>query len=262
MAPPTTGYPRPGLGRTGAVLTLAGAPAAVVFAAAAGRALWADVAGRPLAMADLVVLAACAVCAAIGTYLTVAALAIAASTGSERLRAAVAKVTPQAWRRVVSAALGVGLSAGVAAPGFATVDEAPDQAGWLAQPTASVDHAPPAPRERPHIPRPSEVASHEQATSAPPAVTSAPEASSAVSSDGANDTAGGDAQGGAATGLTVTPGDSLWTLTADALGDGATPTDVATHWPELYDQNKGLIGEDPDMIHPGMVLEIPKGWTA
>lgn len=62
--------------------------------------------------------------------------------------------------------------------------------------------------------------------------------------------------------VTVRPGDSLWGITAEILGEDATPADVADAWPRLYEANRDLIGPDPDLIHPGVVLAVPTGIPA
>jgi nucleoid-associated protein YgaU len=49
---------------------------------------------------------------------------------------------------------------------------------------------------------------------------------------------------------TVVSGDSLWAIAAEYLGDGS-------RWPEIYEANKGVIGDNPNMIHIGQELTIP-----
>lgn len=49
---------------------------------------------------------------------------------------------------------------------------------------------------------------------------------------------------------TVKPGDSLWVIASEFLGNGA-------RYPEIYQLNKDTIGPDPDLIHPGQVLTLP-----
>lgn len=48
----------------------------------------------------------------------------------------------------------------------------------------------------------------------------------------------------------VRSGDTLSAIAARVLGS-------ANRWPEIYDLNKGVIGSDPNMIRPGMVLQLP-----
>lgn len=52
------------------------------------------------------------------------------------------------------------------------------------------------------------------------------------------------------TGYTVQPGDSLWSIAQKELGDGS-------RWGEIYSANRGVIGNDPSLIHPGQVLTVP-----
>jgi nucleoid-associated protein YgaU len=49
----------------------------------------------------------------------------------------------------------------------------------------------------------------------------------------------------------VKSGDSLSKIAKELLGD-------AKRWPELYELNKALIGDNPNMIHPGQELKLPK----
>lgn len=55
----------------------------------------------------------------------------------------------------------------------------------------------------------------------------------------------------------VQPGDSLWAIAAAHLGTGASDQEIAAEWPSWYTENITVIGADPDIIHPGMVLTIP-----
>ena len=55
----------------------------------------------------------------------------------------------------------------------------------------------------------------------------------------------------------VSAGDSLWALAAADLGPQATDTEIAAHWPRWYERNRAVIGNQPDLILPGQVLEPP-----
>lgn len=60
---------------------------------------------------------------------------------------------------------------------------------------------------------------------------------------------------------TVRPGDSLWTIAANHLGAGSSPPSaqaIAAEWPRWYLANSGIIGPDPNLIHPGMTLIPPQ----
>ena len=50
---------------------------------------------------------------------------------------------------------------------------------------------------------------------------------------------------------TVRPGDSLSKIAKSLMGD-------AKKWRVLYEANKEVVGSNPDLIHPGQVLKIPK----
>jgi nucleoid-associated protein YgaU len=48
----------------------------------------------------------------------------------------------------------------------------------------------------------------------------------------------------------VKAGDSLSKIAKELLGD-------SNRWPEIYEANKELIGDNPNLIHPGQELRIP-----
>lgn len=59
---------------------------------------------------------------------------------------------------------------------------------------------------------------------------------------------------------TVEPGDSLWRIARSLLtGDGAAPSgaDISDLWRSIYEINRETIGDDPNLIHPGQVLQLP-----
>jgi nucleoid-associated protein YgaU len=60
----------------------------------------------------------------------------------------------------------------------------------------------------------------------------------------------------------VRSGDSLWRIAqrtlADRTGGTVTSSDVARFWPVMYEANRALIGEDPNLIFPGQTLQIPE----
>jgi LysM repeat protein len=49
---------------------------------------------------------------------------------------------------------------------------------------------------------------------------------------------------------TVQSGDSLWDIARHNLGDGS-------RWGEIYRMNSDVIGQNPDLIHPGQTLRMP-----
>lgn len=55
----------------------------------------------------------------------------------------------------------------------------------------------------------------------------------------------------------VRPGDCLWRIAARLLGPGASNADLDAGWRALYAANRASIGDDPGLIHPGLVLTLP-----
>ena len=55
----------------------------------------------------------------------------------------------------------------------------------------------------------------------------------------------------------VQPGDSLWSIAADQLPDGASAARIASAWPSWWSANRDRLGADPDLIHPGTRLTPP-----
>lgn len=62
-----------------------------------------------------------------------------------------------------------------------------------------------------------------------------------------------------ATIVTVRPGDTLWSLAADHLRAGADDREIADACRHLYQLNRAAIGDDPDLIEPGLRLAVPEG---
>ena len=53
---------------------------------------------------------------------------------------------------------------------------------------------------------------------------------------------------------TVVRGDNLYNITRTKTGN-------PQNWRELYELNKVTIGNNPNLIFPGQVLNIPEGWV-
>lgn len=61
---------------------------------------------------------------------------------------------------------------------------------------------------------------------------------------------------------TVVKGDSLWRIARRILSSqDSHPSGSATSdlWHTIYEMNRELIGNDPDLIHPGQVLQLQQG---
>jgi hypothetical protein len=61
----------------------------------------------------------------------------------------------------------------------------------------------------------------------------------------------------AAARVVVEPGDSLWSISAEMLGAGATPQQVAKGAEQIYVLNRDQIGPDPNLIFPGQKFSLP-----
>jgi hypothetical protein len=57
--------------------------------------------------------------------------------------------------------------------------------------------------------------------------------------------------------VVVRRGDSLWSIAADRLPQGAGNRRICAGWHRLYSANKDRIGADPDLILPGTALVVP-----
>lgn len=55
----------------------------------------------------------------------------------------------------------------------------------------------------------------------------------------------------------VQPGDCLWRIAARRLGAGATNQAIDGAWRAIYAANRAAVGENPNLIHPGLVLTLP-----
>ncbi len=164
----------------------------------------------------------------------VAVLLVVGSAGTGRVAAAVRTaatwVAPYAARRLIAAALGLGLVTLGAAP--AAADASPPTLDWPG--AASVTRVHQAadldwPTAGPGI-----------ASPPPPAAAPSP-----VRPDA-----------GSAT-RTVRPGDSLWRIAAQELGPDASAARIAQAWPTWWQANRTVIGPDPDLLRPGTRLTAP-----
>ncbi|MFC9771867.1 MULTISPECIES: LysM peptidoglycan-binding domain-containing protein [unclassified Pseudarthrobacter] len=57
--------------------------------------------------------------------------------------------------------------------------------------------------------------------------------------------------------MTVLAGDTLWDIVRGQLGTNASDIDVALEWPRWYEANRAVIGQNPDVLLPGQVLQAP-----
>ena len=52
-------------------------------------------------------------------------------------------------------------------------------------------------------------------------------------------------------------GDTLWSIAARSLPSGPNDVEIQQRWHDIWKQNRLVIGDDPDLIHPGTVLRLP-----
>lgn len=57
--------------------------------------------------------------------------------------------------------------------------------------------------------------------------------------------------------VVVRKGDSLWSIAAAHLPADASDAEVATAWHLIYERNREAIGHDPDLLIPGQHLVLP-----
>lgn len=175
------------------------------------------------------------------------------------------------WSGRLARSVAAALVAMLAGAGVATAADQTPSAGWLpaddasprtgavstpvASPPAdaSVDPSPdPNPAPDPRI-VPSDGFASPFGVGAPELLRpAAPPARSAMTS-GSSD----EAPGSTTPTYRVQRGDSLWRITASLLGGHADDATVAAAWPELYRENRTVIGEDPSLILAGQVLTVP-----
>ena len=58
--------------------------------------------------------------------------------------------------------------------------------------------------------------------------------------------------------VVVRAGDSLWRLAAADLPPSADPARITARWRAIHRLNRTTIGADPDLIHPGQRLVLPR----
>lgn len=55
----------------------------------------------------------------------------------------------------------------------------------------------------------------------------------------------------------VVAGDCLWSIAAHQLGPSADARSIDAGWRAIYASNRVAIGDDPNLIHPGLTLTLP-----
>ena len=163
-----------------------------------------------------------------------------------------ADVVLQRWgaplvRRITTGALIAGIAISPAATAAPSTSAPPDDLGWRVSTGAAA--APPDES----APDPDGA---ESAQDSPPAVENAENADPAASSDSAPDDETEPRTDSSHT-HTVESGESLWSITAAALGPDATDAQIVQTWPLVYETNTESIGSDPSLLRPGAELRLP-----
>ncbi|WP_208749234.1 LysM peptidoglycan-binding domain-containing protein [Arthrobacter sp. PM3] len=186
------------------------------------------------------------------------AAALLARCGKTRAAAATGKFSPAFMRRLVLAAVGLQLMtaplADAATPHAATGPGQPAPAA-VAAPVPAEAAAPmavqvseiPAPTPPPRGPS-ARPAVDPRWRPLPPTVDAGPLAARHMRTQDIP---------GAGREVTVRPGDSLWSIAATVLGPLASDADIAREWPRLYATNRGVIGDNPHLLRPGLLLTLP-----
>ena len=161
-----------------------------------------------------------------------------------------------AARRITASALLVSLSS---APALATQETGGgDDLGW--RPTSS---APSSPSSQSSTPSPPEQSPSSASTGSGDSEDASQSADSTPpGSQTPQPPTGPDAPPSSSPTHTVTPGESLWSITAHLLPAGSSPARIAQAWPALYRANSEEIGADPSLIRPGAVLSVPDSLSA
>lgn len=161
-----------------------------------------------------------------------------------------------AVRRITASALLVSLSS---APALATQETGGgDDLGW--RPTSS---APSSPSSQSSTPSPPEQSPSSASTGSGDSEDASQSADSTPpGSQTPQPPTGPDAPPSSSPTHTVTPGESLWSITAHLLPAGSSPARIAQAWPALYRANSEEIGADPSLIRPGVVLSVPDSLSA
>ena len=169
-----------------------------------------------------------------------------------------ADVVLQRWgaplvRRITPGALIAGIAISPAATAAPSASAPPDDLGWRVSTGAA---AAPPDKSAPDPDGAESAQDSPPAEPAPPAVESAENADPAASSGSAPDDGTGTRTDSAHT-HTVEPGESLWSITAAALGPDATDAQIVQTWPLVYETNTEPIGSDPSLLRPGAELRLP-----
>ncbi|MGO2051490.1 LysM peptidoglycan-binding domain-containing protein [Glutamicibacter sp. 287] len=58
--------------------------------------------------------------------------------------------------------------------------------------------------------------------------------------------------------VVVASGQTLWSIANDLLNKHGSAAEIAELWPQIYELNREVIGEDPNLLRLGIELQLPK----
>lgn len=192
-----------------------------------------------------------------------------------RLEATASRLTPALVRRAIAVGVGTGLLASVAGGATAAEPDAPSSTSTSSASTSTGYDSATDPADLgwqiTSIPGPSDVELSEPTPPEPapdPVTTGAEQtgsqqtrslpAAAAPAGEPAGPAPEIPSTPGVPAAVTVEPGDSLWTIAAAHLPGGSPNAAIAAAWPRWYAANRAVIGDDPNLIHPGQVLSAPE----
>lgn len=214
------------------VTAAAGAAAGAVPGAWASR-----TAAGPHAFADLLV----ATCAT-GLALALVWLWVITTLTVGGVLSGSARAGGGATRRLVLVACGAAVLAGTGAPALAAGGDGSEVLVGLPLPERTVappQRTAPSPPDAPAEARPQPDAQPKVQPQVQPQVQ--PGARREVTGDGT---------------YVVRRGDSLWSIARRHPGDSGS---VDLRWRAIWQANRDVVGDDPDLIHPGQALRLPDG---
>ena len=246
------------LGRLGAWVLLAAMPCGAY--ALAKVALWQWENWSALwDVDDALALVAAAVGAVVAGYLALSALVMVTAAALRKGRVIPARargLAPAAWQRVAAVALGIGLSSGVAVPAMASM-QTPPGFGWADAPVTTEQAADEAPMSVRIDWGAATVPADVSSPVSVPSPVSAPATEQATASAALEEERSDPALASARHSYVVQPGDSLWGITSELLGQTASNAEIESLWPVLYEENRSVIGDNPSLIFAGTELRVP-----
>lgn len=186
------------------------------------------------------------------SLISLCVLARCARGGWQRGEQLLHRISPRLARYTLTTVVGVSLSAATLAPAHAATEVDPFEGNlsWGGHVTTAPPTSTSPSTSNPALPTEAKTDTSEPATAIQ--MTPSSGRTTTASASGPSDT-----QSSPAETYTVRPGDSLWLIAAAHLPDTATVAQIDARCRELYALNESVIGADPNLILPGMQLQLP-----